>query len=211
MPPRSAKTTTICAALAAATLLTVLAACQSDSAATKAPAPAPAPAAALPAVAVGELCSYEARKEPIIVVHRDATGGQFYGEVQGKDLEQFRLRWGGLSGKQLATAVARPRVDIYRASVEDNCYDEQRRVYYSCRKVIQEPVGQIHAFARAPTMAEARALAIQVCENKLDAIVQEKLELDQDNRDKKCRIMSERWCEAPPAPPPRPAPAKKRS
>jgi hypothetical protein len=197
------------AALAAATLLTALAACQSDSTATT--ARPPQPAAAPPAVNVGDLCSYRERKEPIIVVHKDATGNQYFGEVQGKDLEQFRLAWGGASGKNLATAVARPRVDVYRASVEDNCYDAQRRVYYSCRKTISEPVGQIHAFARAPSMPEARALALQVCRKKLDEIVQEKLEIDQENRDKGCRIVAENWCAAPPAPPPKPAPAKKRS
>lgn len=207
---REAKTTPISAALAAAALLLALAACQSDSAATKAPTPAPKPAA-LPAVDVGDLCSYSERKEPIIVVHKDATGNQYFGEVQGKDLQQFRLKWGGLTGKTLATAVARPRVDVYRASVEDNCYDAQRRVYYSCRKVIQEPVGHIHAFARAPTMTDAHALALQVCRAKFDAVVQEKLEIDQENRDKRCRIVAERWCDAPPAPPPPPPAAKKRS
>jgi hypothetical protein len=176
--------------------------------ATARPAPDPPPIAG-----VGELCAYGARKEPVMMAYKDATGAAWMGEIRARDAEAMKTKWLGAFDKRVPTVLATPRVEIYRQRVDDNCYDAARRVYYSCTKVLEADVRPVRGLARAVTMADARALALQLCEKRVGEIVAQTIEINQENRDIKCRVAEEAYCPPPPeaAPPAAapPTPAKK--
>jgi len=195
-----------------------LAACSGDrKPETSAPAPsasaAPSKATfameAEPVAEVGNLCLFRPRKDPIMSGFADGTGAAWEGELRVRDLASLDTKWISQQDKRIATAVARPRAEVFRARIDDNCYDAARKVYYACSKVIEADLSQIRGFARAPNIGRARALAIQLCEKKVDAVMDEKVQIKQDNLDLRCRVIEQAFCELPPAPPPPPAPKKK--
>lgn len=163
-----------------------------------------------PAVAeVGNLCLYRQRKDPVMQAHKDRRGASWEGEVRVRDLPTFDTKWTGPSDRRVGTVVARPRVDRFRVRIDDNCYDAARKSYHACTKVLEADLSAVRGFARAPTVGEASALAIQLCERKVAEIVQGSLEINQENQDLRCRVIDQAWCDLPPAPPPPPAAKKK--
>jgi hypothetical protein len=159
---------------------------------------------------VGNLCLFRPRKDPVMIAYKDRTGAAWEGEVRVRDLPGFDTKWIAQFDKRVATVVARPRVDKFRVKVDGNCHDAARRTYYACTKVLEADVSAVRGFARAPTVAEASALAIQLCEKKVAEIVEKSIEITQDNQDLRCRVTEQTWCDLPAAPPPPPAAAKKK-
>jgi hypothetical protein len=153
----------------------------------------------------GDICVYATRAEPIIQGHRDATGSDYLGEVRVRDVATFDTKWLSAFNRNLATAVARPRVEKYRVSVDDNCFDPQRRVYTRCTKVIEVDISKVRGFARAVEMPGAHALATWLCEQKVRDMVIEATEIQQDSRDLRCGIVEQRYCAPPAAQPAAPA------
>jgi hypothetical protein len=161
-----------------------------------------APDPDLPKMATtGDICVYATRAEPIMQGHRDATGSDYLGEVRVRDVASFETKWISAFSRDIATAVARPRVEKYRVVVDDNCFDPQRRVYTRCTKVIEVDLSKVRGFARAVEMPGAHALAAWLCEQKVRELVLEATEVQQDSRDLRCGIAEERYCPRP-APPP---------
>ncbi len=183
-----------------------------SAAAPSAAEPPPATRTAdLPAIAgTGELCAYGQRSEPVMMAYKDATGAAWLGEIRPRDAENMRTKWFGTSDKRVPTVLATPRVEVYRQRVDDNCYDAARRVYYSCTKTLEADVRAVRGLARAVTMGDARALALQLCEKKVSEIVAGTIEINQENRDIKCRVAEETYCPPPPEAPAAPAPPKKK-
>ncbi len=159
---------------------------------------------------VGELCIYGPRSEPVMMAYKDATGAAWIGDIRPRDAENMRTKWFGTSDKRVPTALATPRVEVYRQRVDDNCYDAARRVYYSCTKTLEADVRAVRGLARAVTMGDARTLALQLCEKKVAEIVVNAIEINQENRDMKCRVAEETYCPPPPEAPATPAPPKKK-
>lgn len=204
-------------------LAAALAACSSDQrpAATNAPPVAAAPTAptaststfeydAPPIAEVGNPCNFRTRRDPVMQGYRDRSGAAWEGEVRVRDVAAMDAKWFGASDKRVATLVARPRVDNFRLRVDSNCYNAETKSYYSCSKVLEADLSKIRGFARGLTIGQARSLAIQLCEKKVADVVAEKLEIQQDNVDLRCRIIEQHFCELPPPPAPPPAAAKKK-
>lgn len=162
-----------------------------------------------PVAEVGSLCLFRPRKDPVMIAHRDRTGAAWEGEIRVRDVPRFEPELISQSDTRIATVVARPRVDMFRARVDDNCYDPARKAYYACTKVLEADLSAVRGFARALTMPEARALAVQLCEKKVAEIVQTSIEIRQENQDLRCRAIEQAFCDLPPAPPPPPAATKK--
>jgi hypothetical protein len=164
-----------------------------------------------PAIAeVGNLCLFRPRKEPVMQGHRDRTGASWEGEIRVRDVASFETKWLSPSDKRVAAVVARPKVETFRVRIDDNCYDAARRSYYACSKVLEADVSRVRGFARAPTVPEARALAVQLCEKKVAEMVEAAIDVKQDNQDLQCRVVDQAWCDLPPVPAPPTAPAKKK-
>ncbi len=194
-----------------------LGACSDDKEKPVAAAPAaPTPLPAFveldqPAIGeVGKICTYRPRKEPVIMAYRDRTGGAFEGEIRLRDVAMFDSKLISASDRRIASAVARPNVNTFRVKVDDNCYDAATRTYRACTKVLEANVKEVRGFARGVLMADARTLAVQVCERKVAELVEKNLEVKQDNFDMKCHVIEQAWCEPPPAPPPPPTTLKKK-
>lgn len=176
-------------------------------AATENPGPLPdSDIATRPAAAsaAGDLCAYRERKDPVIAGYQDQAGNAWSGEIRPQDRESLETKYPGPFDRRIATAVAKPRVAVYRARVDDNCYDAARRVYYSCTRTIEADVAPVRGFARALEMTQAHALARQLCEKKVREIAEKALELRVDSLDLRCTIAEDAFCALPPAPPPRP-------
>jgi len=203
-------------------MLSALAACSGDEKGVATPAPA-SPALAAPTAStssfeydappigeVGNACNFRQRKDPVMQGFRDRTGASWEGELRVRDVASMDPKWFSPSDKRVATLVARPRTDKFRLRVDDNCYNAQTKTYYSCSKVLEADFTQIRGFARAVTIEQARSLAIQLCEKKVTAVMEAATDTRQDNTDLRCRIVTQTFCELPPAPPPPPAAAKKK-
>lgn len=162
-----------------------------------------------PLAETGNLCTYRTRKDPVMQGYADRTGAQWEGEVTIRDLPNMDTKWFGPFDKRLATMVARPRTEMYRARIDDNCYDATTKKYYSCTKVLEADLSKVRGFARALTLERARALAVQLCEKKVAEIVEGTIKTHQENIDVRCHVYEQTFCGLPPAPPPPPAPAKK--
>ena len=166
-----------------------------------------------PVAEVGNLCTYRARKEPVMQGYADGTGAQWEGEVQVRDLPSFNSKWFNPSDKRLATMVARPRVGVFRVRIDDNCYNAATKTYSACTKVLETDLGKVRGFARAMTPERATALAVQLCEKKVAELVEGSAEIRQENIDLRCHVFEQAYCAlppAPPAPPSPPPPAKKK-
>lgn len=162
-----------------------------------------------PLAETGNLCTYRPRKEPVMQGYADRTGAQWEGEVTIRDLPNMDTKWFGPFDKRLATMVARPRTEIFRVRIDDNCFDAQTKKYYSCQKVLEADLSKVRGFARALTEERAQALAVQLCEKKTAEIVERSIQVRQESIDTRCHVYEQTFCELPPAPPPPPAPAKK--
>ena len=163
-----------------------------------------------PLAETGNLCTYRLRKEPVMQGFSDRTGAQWEGEVRVRDLPSMDTKWFSPSDKRLATLVARPRVEVFRVRIDDNCYNAATKTYYSCSKVLEADLSKVRGFARALTPERARALAVQLCEKKVAEIVDRSVQVHQESIDTRCYVFEQAYCELPPAPPPPPAPAKKK-
>jgi hypothetical protein len=162
-----------------------------------------------PVAEVGSLCLFRPRKDPVMIAHKDRTGAAWEGEIRVRDVPKFEPKLISQSDKRIATVVARPRVERFRVRIDDNCYDPARKAYYACTKVLETDLSAVRGFARALTIPEASALAIQLCEKKVAEIVQTSIEIRQENHDLRCRAAEQAYCELPPPPPPQPAAKKK--
>lgn len=200
-------------------LAAALAACSGEDKAAPAGAP-PGPSAALPSKStfeydappmaeVGNACTFRTRKDPVMQGFRDRSGAAWEGEVRVRDVATMDAKWFGASDKRVATLVARPRVDKFQMRVDANCLNAETKTYYACTKVLEADLTPIRGFARGLTIGQARSLAIQLCEKKVQEVVDEKINIKQDNVDLRCRIIEQTFCELPPAPPPPPAAKKK--
>jgi hypothetical protein len=163
-----------------------------------------------PVAEVGNLCLFRMRKDPVMSGFADRTGAAWEGEVRVRDLPSLDPKWFSPSDKRMATVAARPRAEVFRARIDDNCYDAARKVYYSCSKVVEADLSKVRGFARALSIGRARALAIQLCEKKVAEVMDQSVQIKQDNLDLRCRVIEQAYCELPPAPPPPPAPAQKK-
>ena len=181
-----------------------------DAAMTDASSPSTFQLDAPPVAEVGNLCLFRPRKDPVMIAHKDRTGAAWEGEIRVRDVPKFEPKLISQSDKRIATVVARPRVDRFRVRVDDNCYDAASKSYHACTKVLEADLSSVRGFARALTMPEASALAIQICERKVAEIVQTSIEIRQENHDLRCRAVEQAYCELPPPPPPPPAAAKKK-
>jgi hypothetical protein len=163
-----------------------------------------------PLAETGNLCTFRPRKDPVMQGYADRSGAQWEGEVTIRDLPSMDTKWFGPFDKRLATMIARPRTEVYRARIDDNCYDAATKKYFSCAKVLEADLSKVRGFARALTVERARALAVQLCEKKVAEIVESTVKTHQENIDTRCHVYEQTFCELPPAPPPPPAPAKKK-
>lgn len=163
-----------------------------------------------PLAETGNLCTYRPRKEPVMQGYVDRSGAQWEGEVTIRDLPSMDTKWFGPFDKRLITMIARPRTEVYRVRIDDNCYDAATKKYSSCTKVLEADLSKVRGFARALTPERARALAVQLCEKKVAEIVERSIQVQQENIDMRCHVYEQAYCELPPAPPPPPAPAKKK-
>lgn len=167
------------------------------------PPPKPDPVSA-PLTGIGDMCSYAERKKPVIVAHRFWNGSTFYGDLKGEDLAKLRSKWIPNTVRSVATSVARPRVQVYRVKTDGNCYDKEKKVYYSCTKTLETPVGDIRGLARADDPRRADLLALRICRDEMRKSIEEKSEIDLTTVDLGCTIAVRRRCPLPPAPPPKP-------
>lgn len=198
----------------------VLAACSGGRDQAENPPPAAAPSTnpsgstfeleAAPIAEVRQLCLFRPRKEPVMSGFSDRSGAQWEGEIGVRDLPSMDTKWFSPSDKRVATVVARPRVDTFRVRIDGNCHDPARNVYYACTKVLEADLSPIRGFARALTLDRARALALQLCEQKVADTVDKSVQIRQENVDLKCRVVEQTYCALPPPPPPPPAPPKKK-
>jgi hypothetical protein len=163
-----------------------------------------------PLAEVGNLCTYRPRKDPVMQAYSDRSGAQWQGEVTVRDLPAMDPKWFSPSDKRLATMVARPRTEVFRVRIDDNCFNADTRKYYSCTKVLEADLSKVRGFARALTHERARALAVQLCQQKVSEIVEKSIQVRQENIDMRCHVYEQAHCDLPPAPPPPPAPAKKK-
>jgi len=163
-----------------------------------------------PVAETGNLCTFRPRKEPVMQGYSDRSGAQWEGEVTVADLPNMDTKWFGPFDKRLATTVARPRTEVFRVRIDDNCYNAETKKYYACSKVLEADLSKVRGFARALTQERARALAIQLCEKRVAEIVDRSIQVRQDNIDTRCYVYEQAWCELPPAPPPPPAAKKKK-
>ena len=163
-----------------------------------------------PLAETGNLCTYRPRKEPVMQGHSDRTGAQWEGEVTIRDLPSMETKWFSPSDKRLVTMVARPRTEVFRVRIDDNCYNAEAKKYYACSKVLEADLSKVRGFARGPTLEHARALAVQLCEKKVAEVVDRSIQVRQENIDTRCHVYEQAWCALPPAPKPPPAPAKKK-
>jgi hypothetical protein len=163
-----------------------------------------------PIAEVGNLCLFRPRKEPVMSGFADRTGAQWEGEIRVRDLASLEDKLIDPFDKRVATVVTRPRVDIFRMRIDDNCYDATRKVYYACTKVVTADLTGVRGFARAMTVDRARALSIQLCEKKVAQVVGAAIGIQQDNTDLRCHVSEQAFCTLPPAPAPAPPPAAKK-
>ena len=187
-------------ALAALPVCLALAACGSGG--SDRPEAKPDPTSP-PLAGIGDMCSYADRKKPVVVAHKFWTGRAFFGDLKGSDLPALRAKWflGG-SGGQVATAVARPKLEVYRSKIDSNCYDAAKKVYYSCTKTLATPLGDIRVMTRAIRQEEADRLALQLCRRQIRERLEEKTEISSSTWDIACVIVARRKCPLPPPPPP---------
>jgi hypothetical protein len=159
---------------------------------------------------VGNICTYRTRKEPIMQGFADRSGAGWEGEIRVRDLPTMDPKWFSPQDKRVVTMIARPRLDKFRVRIDDNCYNAHTKTYSSCTKVLEADLTKVRGFARALTVERARALAVQLCEKKVEELVEQSAATKQDNLDLRCHVDEQAFCELPPAPPPPPAPAKKK-
>jgi hypothetical protein len=171
----------------------------------RAAAPPPDPVSA-PLAGVGDMCSYAERKEPVYVAHKFWTGRTFYGDLTGSDLPELRAKWflGGTGGK-VSTSVARPKLAVFRIKVDGNCYDEAKKVYYSCTKTVEAKLDDLRVLARAVEQRDADRLAFQICVDKMQERVEKQTQIVLDATNATCEVVARKLC---PLPPPPPAPKK---
>lgn len=158
-----------------------------------------------PLAEVGNLCTYRPRKDPVMQGYSDRSGAHWEGEVTVADLPNMNPKWFGPSDKRLATMVARPRTEMFRVRIDDNCYNAETKKYHACTKVLEADLSKVRGFARALSLDRARVLAVQLCQQKVSEIVERSVEIRQENLDMRCHVYEQAHCELPPAPPPPPA------
>ncbi len=110
-----------------------------------------------PVAEVGNLCTYRTRKDPVMQGFSDRSGAQWEGEIRVRDVPTMDTKWFSPSDKRVATMVARPRVEVYRVRVDDNCYNAATKTYHACSKVLEADLTQVRGFARAQPRASDRA------------------------------------------------------
>lgn len=183
-------------------LCLALAAC--GSAGDRPPPPKP-DAVSAPLAGVGDMCSYAERKKPVIVAHKFWTGRAYFGDLKSSDLPELRAKWflGGSGGK-VSTSVARPKLEVYRLKTDGNCYDAEKKVYYSCTKTVATRIGDIRVVGRAINQRDADFLALEVCNSQMRDRIEKQTQIERDTTDLRCVIVARKRCPLPP-----PAPKKK--
>jgi hypothetical protein len=106
-------------------------------------------------VEVSQLCIRSDRAKPIFVAHIDERAEAYLGDAPKGEYDGVV--------KRVATALAVPRYPIYRNRVRTDCYDKLKKVWYNCVKETNLDFSKIKGLARAPKMAAARNLAVQIC------------------------------------------------
>ncbi|HEY7610664.1 MAG TPA: hypothetical protein VIF14_15655, partial [Alphaproteobacteria bacterium] len=150
-----------------------------------------------PVAEVGNLCTYRTRKDPVMQGYSDRSGAQWEGEIHVRDLPSLDPKWFSPSDKRMATMVARPRVAVFRARIDDNCYNAATKTYAACTKVLETDLSRVRGFARALTLERAGALAVQLCEKKVAELVDKSTEIRQENIDLRCHVFEQAFCELP--------------
>lgn len=149
----------------------------------------------------GALCEYrDRRSDTVLQAFKDITGATWWGEID-HEVGTMRGKWPGQrGGRVFATAVARPKVDMYRVRRSANCFDEKTRSYYTCTRTEEVDFSQIRGFARAPTMTEAEDYARLLCQEKVLDIATKATAVRQQSWDLTCEVVASLRCPAPAEP-----------
>ena len=150
---------------------------------------------------VGEPCRYGKRPKNVYVAVKHINGLAYKGDMKPGDIEKMRSKWGSAKPKRVVTATAAPSIRVWTVTVDDNCYDPKRKVYYNCTKELRADLSHIRSMVRAVRRADARKLAVQLCQQRVLAQVARKTDTRFDHRKLRCRVIDDRWCPLPKTPP----------
>ncbi len=179
--------------LAAAAALSLLSGCSSDGK----PGASEMPVSGLGEV--GEPCRYGKRPKNVYVAVKHSNGLAYKGDMKPGDIEKMRSKWGESTPTRVVTATAAPSIRVWTVTIDDNCYDAKRKVYYNCTKELRADLSHIRTMVRAVRRTDARKLAVLLCQQRVLAQVARKTDTRFDHRKLRCRVIDDRWCPLPKA------------
>ncbi|MDA0703321.1 MAG: hypothetical protein O3A96_08815 [Proteobacteria bacterium] len=140
-----------------------------------------------------ELCSFDLKPSSnFAFTHIKYTGALLNGDISRQDYFDKGI-------DTIATAIAVPNNDRYRAEVRTDCYDPNRKVYFPCLVTANVDLKDIRGMARASTLIDAQRTAVYNCQSLTITRSAEALKRRlTESGELLCRVETSGFCDIPP-------------
>lgn len=106
-----------------------------------------------------ELCTFDLKPSSnFALTHIKYTGALLNGDISRQDYFDKGI-------DSIASAIAVPNNERYRAEIRKDCYDPNRKVYFPCRVTADVELKDIRGMARAATLIDAQRTAVYNCQS----------------------------------------------
>jgi hypothetical protein len=139
------------------------------------------------------LCTFDLKPTSnFALTHIKYTGALLSGDISRQDYFDKGI-------DTIASAIAVPNNDEYRAETRTDCYDPNKKVYFPCRVTANVDLKDIRGMARASTLIDAQRTAVYNCQSLTITRSAEALKRRlTESGELLCRVETSGFCDIPP-------------
>ncbi len=103
------------------------------------------------------LCDFNLKRTDKQRVGHVIQSGQYVpGEISVKIYREWTTN--------VASAIARPKRDVYRREFRDDCFNKEGNYWYPCMKTAEADLSDIRGIARSQNLDQSEKIAVRLCE-----------------------------------------------
>lgn len=140
--------------------------------------------------AMDEICNFGNRPAPFLVAYYSDQGTLVSGDIKPE-------LWAEEGHTHIASAYARPAVDLYEQKQRKDCYNEQENRWYPCTETTEIDLSEHGAIIRGLGLDRAAQDAVTYCNRETMKAIPEVDGQRITSADYRCVVVAKRDCPIP--------------
>lgn len=136
------------------------------------------------------LCKFDVKRPENQRVGHILQSGQYVpGEINVKIYREWTAN--------VASAIARPKRDIYRREFRDDCFNKEGNYWYPCMKVAETDLSDIRGIGRSQNLDRSEKIAVRLCQRLTKNHAPRISGMSVETSDLECYVTARKACPLP--------------